>query len=432
MLNTFQQRLHAMLPRATHDESSRQEFAKSLKQFVQEALLSGLQPAFTRRAAPRFAKGAGHAPRDRREIRAAMEVDPYFQAYASTNRISQELMWGSVIDSLGRELPGLVAGAQALAQGTRAQLRIPERFEVPRYISALDIHCMPGGYATEAMPGDVNAGALYDRGAYLYCLGYAGPDNDDFGVSVCNYLKRNFPAFKPKRILDMGCTVGHSTLPYKKQFPDAEVWGIDVGAPVVRYAHARAAALGVEVNFAQMNAEATDFESGSFDLIVSHILLHETSAKAMPRIFNECFRLLAPGGYMIHADLPPFDKMDPFTQFILDNETWYNNEPFWGAMRDMDQIQLAVAAGFERADVKFSTAPMAILEAAASAAAGYTDAAANAVADRDFKAGEFAPGGGWEVLVATKSTAAAAARPAGQGASRPAATAGARAAAGAR
>ena len=56
---------------------------------------------------------------------------------------------------------------------------------------------------------------------------------------------------------------------------------------------------------------------------------------------------------MIHADLPPFDLMDPFTQFILDNETHYNNEPFWGAMRE-------------------------------------------------FKAGEYAPGGGWEVLIAQK------------------------------
>jgi SAM-dependent methyltransferase len=203
----------------------------------------------------------------------------------------------------------------------------------------------------------------------------------------------------------MGCTVGHSTLPYKERFPNAEVWGIDVGAPLVRYAHARAAALGCEVNFAQMNAEATEFEAGSFDLIVSHILLHETSAKAMPRIMRECHRLLAPGGYMIHADLPPFDKMDGFTQFILDNETWYNNEPFWGAMRDMDQIQLAVEAGFARDQVYFSTAPMAILEAAAKAAAGYTDEAANAVADRDFTAGEFAPGGGWEVLVGRKSPA---------------------------
>jgi hypothetical protein len=106
---------------------------------------------------------------------------------------------------------------------------------------------------------------------------------------------------------------------------------------------------------------------------------------------------------MIHADLPPFDLMDPFTQFILDNETWYNNEPFWGAMRDTDQVQLAKDAGFPPETIRFDTAPMAIMEFAAGEAAGYSQEAADAVADREFVAGEYAPGGGWEVLIARKA-----------------------------
>jgi SAM-dependent methyltransferase len=406
VLNTFQQAPHPMLPTSTHDEASRQEFAKSLKQFVQQGLLPGLQPVYAQRAAKAFEQANGHAPQDRRDIRQAMEPDLYFQHYAALNRISQEMLWNSVIDSVERQLPELNERAQALSAAASSELRIPADFVAPRYVTALDIHCMPGGYASEIVPGDVSVAALYDRGAYLYGMGFAGPLNDDMGRSVCNYVQRKLPGFKPRRILDMGCTVGHSTLPYKTLFPDAEVWGIDVGGPVVRYAHARAAALGVDVNFAQMNAEETDFEDGYFDLIVSHILLHETSGKAMPRIVRECHRLLAPGGYVIHADLPPFELMNPFTQFILDNETWYNNEPFWGAMREIDQIRLAVEAGFPEADVAFATAPMAIMESASEGATGYTDASASAVADREFTAGEFAPGGGWEVLVARKAVAA--------------------------
>jgi ubiquinone/menaquinone biosynthesis C-methylase UbiE len=170
----------------------------------------------------------------------------------------------------------------------------------------------------------------------------------------------------------------------------------------VTYAHARAGAMGLDVNFAQMNAEVTEFEDASFDLVVSHILLHETSGKAMPRVFEECYRVLRPGGYMIHADLPPFDLMDPFTQFILDNETYYNNEPFWGAMREMDQVELARKAGFAPNSVRFDTAPMAVMEYAAQQGSGYTEEAASSVADREFAAGEFAPGGGWEVLIARK------------------------------
>lgn len=406
MLNTFQQASHPVLPKATADEHARQEFAKSFKGFIQSSLLPGLFPVYHGRVSKTFEKAHGRPPQDRRDIRTGMVDDLYFQHYAAANRIAQELLWESVNVSVDRQLPALNAKAAELSAASKAQLVIPEGFEPPRYVTALDIHCMPGGYCSEVCEGDISVGALYDRGVFLYAMGYTGPDNDDMGRSVVNYLKRRMPDFQPRRILDMGCTVGHSTLPYKELFPEAEVWGIDVGAPVVRYAHARAAGMGLEVNFAQMNAEETTFPDGHFDLVVSHILLHETSGKAMPRIFAEAHRLLAPGGLMIHADLPPFDLMDPFTQFILDNETWYNNEPFWGAMRDMDQIELAERAGFDRATVKFETAPMAVMEFAA-AAEGYSQEASEAVADREFTAGEFAPGGGWEVLIARKADAQA-------------------------
>lgn len=401
MLNTFQQSWHAMLPSNTVDEDARQEFAKSLKQFIQQDILPGLGPVYQTRATRRFEREHGRTPKDRHDIRKAMVGDLYFQSYAAVNRISQELLWESVIDSIDHDLPRLRSEAQTQSQRNSGQLLIPDEFDVPRYVTALDIHCMPGGYAGDGQTSDIGLGILYDRGVYLYSMGYTGPNNDDLGRSVCNYIKRRLGGFTPSRILDLGCTVGHSTLPYKELFPDAEIWGVDVAAPQIRYAHARAGALGFDVNFAQMNAERTDFPDGHFDLIVSHILLHETSGKAMPKVFDECHRLLAPGGYMIHADLPPFDLMDPFTQFILDNETYYNNEPFWGAMRDMDQIDLAVKAGFERETIRFDTAPMAVMEFAA-AAAGYSEDAAGAVAERDFTAGEFAPGGGWEVLIAQK------------------------------
>jgi SAM-dependent methyltransferase len=400
MLNTFQQVDHPILPKPNMEERARQEFAKSFKQFVQQGLLPGLAPVFAGRAAPAFEKKHGKAPGDRFDIRKAMVADPYHQHYAAANRIAQELLWESVIDSIDRQLPAMIAEAKALSAKAKAPLDVDPDFKTPRYVTELDIHCMPGGYAGAAGPDDIATGALYDRGVYLYAMGYMGPFNDDMGRSVCNYVKRQLKGFQPKRILDMGCTVGHSTVPYKELFPDAEVIGIDVAGPQVRYAHARAAGLGQDVAFMQRNAEDTGFENESFDLIVSHILLHETSGKAMPKIIKECYRLLKPGGYMIHADLPPFAKFDPFAQFILDNETYYNNEPFWGAMRDLDQIALAKKAGFKEDSVKFDTAPMAVMEFAAGE--GYSEEKAAAVADREVTAGEYAPGGGWEVLVARK------------------------------
>ena len=402
VLNVFQQAIHPLLPLASHEERTRQDFAKGLRGYVQHRLLPGLTPLHRKLASDAARDGAPLA--DRHAIRERMVEEPYFQAYAATNRSAQELLWASVIDTIEREMPRLQREAARL-EGKVGTLALDPALEVPRYVTALDIHCMPGGYASGADPQQIAAGALYDRGVYLYSMGYIGPMNDDLGRSVANYIRRNLKGFAPKRILDMGCTTGHSTLPYKELFPDAEVWGIDVAAPQVKYAHLRAAGLGVDVNFAQMNAERTSFPDGHFDLVVSHILLHETSGRAMPHIFDECFRLLAPGGWMIHADLPPFDLMDPFTQFILDNETHYNNEPFWGAMREFDQVALATRAGFPAGSARFDTAPMAITEFAAQDAAGYDERSAEAITNREFKAGEYAPGGGWEVLIAQKPAA---------------------------
>ena len=294
MLNTFQQAAHKALPSATADEASRQEFAKSFKGFIQSTLLPGLTPVFGARVSHAFEKEHGRPPVDRRDIRKGMVRDIYFQHYAAANRIAQELLWESVSSSVDRQLPELNAAAAALSAASPAQLVIPDDFEAPRYVTALDIHCMPGGYCSEVCENDIAAGALYDRGVFLYAMGYTGPDNDDMGRSVVNYIKRKMPDFKPRRILDMGCTVGHSTVPYKELFPEAEVWGIDVGKPLIRYAHARAAAMGQDINFALMNAEETSFPDGHFDLVVSHILLHETSGKAMPRIFAEAHRVLRP------------------------------------------------------------------------------------------------------------------------------------------
>ena len=89
-------------------------------------------------------------------------------------------------------------------------------------------------------------------------------------------------------------------------FPDAHIHAIDIAAPFVRYGHARAESLGVGIHFSQQNAEQTDFEDESFDLIVSHILLHETSAKALRNILRECHRLLRPDGLMVHAEIPQY------------------------------------------------------------------------------------------------------------------------------
>ena len=176
-----------------------------------------------------------------------------------------------------------------------------------------------------------------------------GPKNGDMGRTAIAYLKKHYPNFKAKKILDMVCAVGHSTLPYLEGFPGAEVHALDVGAPMLRYAHARAESLGKTLHFSQQNAEHTDYPDGSFDMVVSHVLMHETSLKAMKNILRECHRLLKPGGWMFHVEVPfRYADLDCYDQFVRDWSTRSNAEPFWGTINELDLEKVVTAAGFPK------------------------------------------------------------------------------------
>jgi len=95
----------------------------------------------------------------------------------------------------------------------------------------------------------------------------------------------------------------------------------------------------------------------SFDLTVSHIVLHETSRSALRNIFAECYRLLAPGGLMLHIEQRQHDCMEPFEQFYYDWDTLNNHEPFWGTLHDTNLSAIATDVGFAADGVVQQMAP---------------------------------------------------------------------------
>jgi SAM-dependent methyltransferase len=356
------QQRHRMLVRGTHDELARQHLVNDLRVCLFDDVAPGNQAVYERRVAPRLRRELKRDPKDRHDVRRGMTPDPYYRLYCASLRASQEMMWDSVIDSVEREL---ALTAEAIARGNyRGTLATNPKLKIPAYHTAADIHLQPGGYHSALDDEDLSAGALYDRAVYLYARGGMGPWNDDLGQAVAAYVKKRFPKLAPKRILDMGCSVGHSTLAWKAAFAEADVHGIDLGSAMVRYAHARAGALGEIVHFSQQNAEKTNFPKGHFDLIVSHLFLHETSTSALVNILRESHRVLAPGGVMVHQDLPLDRGMKPFDSFRMDWEAYNNNETFVVALRDMDLVQLCRDQGFRRAFIAFAATPTALRDLA--------------------------------------------------------------------
>ena len=341
---------HAVLAQGNHDEHARQSYISDLRMHILGDIGLGMERVYESRVKPAFEREHRRPPRDEHEVRRAMMGDPYAKVWSSMIRSCQEMIWDSVIPSIERAQPDLNARVKSLIQhGTKARqgsLSLDPSVKVPRYLTASDIHLMPGNYHTEWAEGDVSQAALFDRGLYVYQAGLAGPTCDGNGRTIAELVRRRWPQFKPKAILDLGCTVGNNTLPHKHVFPEAKLHAIDVATPALRYAHARAESLGTAVHFHQMDAEKMSFDDNSFDLVVSCILFHETSRTALENIYAECHRVLRPGGLMLHMETPRAKGLTPFQAFHMNWDAHYNNEPFMQAWTNTDTDQTAVAAGF--------------------------------------------------------------------------------------
>jgi len=347
---------HAMMTDAHHDEVSRENFVQSLHFQVLNRLRAGNGQVFEANVLPVFTRANNRPPRTRREIRKDMAREPFHQMWSALRRTTQEMMWDAAGASATRDAPRLIKQAR-INGGARGSLKLDPVVKTPRYVSAVDIHCMPGNYHTSATEDDVYVASIYDRGVYALTQGFMGPYNDSAGHAVVSYLRRVHPDFSPRRILDIGCAVGHSTLPFCDAFPEADLFAIDVAAPMLRYGSARAKSLGKSVHFSQQNGEFMDFADNSIDLALTMIFLHELSTKAIRNIIREMHRVLRPGGMMINLEQPQYKGMALIEAYMRDWDTLNNNEPFWGTLHDMDLEALAVDAGFKRTSITQTMQP---------------------------------------------------------------------------
>jgi 2-polyprenyl-3-methyl-5-hydroxy-6-metoxy-1,4-benzoquinol methylase len=347
---------HPLLALATHDEASRQQFNVAFKQSLSRNLRSSQQRLFNEVVAPEVEHQSGHRPESREEIRAAMVKHPAWRSWSSLARSAQEHMWQAVGESIFRERQRLAATASDLTRKPRCggSLELDPKLTPPRGMAAVDVHLQTGGYLMDLGGGDVCAGAMYEQGGNLYSFGNGISRTDSKAAHVQSYIQERFPALKPRRILDMGCSAGSASVPYAQAFPDAEVHAIDVGSAMLRYAHARAEALGARVHFHQMDCAATRFADGYFDLVVSHNLMHEISDATRKGMLRDSWRLLAPGGVMVHQDVPlRFAQLTPVQQFDFSWDTLNNNEPYWEvyATADLAADMLAAGIPIERSHV---------------------------------------------------------------------------------
>ena len=337
---------HELQPRTDHEGMSRRLAVLACKRAIRGVLEKRLREDY------RDTIAARREPADAAELAEELEGLDSYKLWASANRASQDRMWRVLAAQIDADYPRIAERAAQLAQNAPGGLDITNDTDVPAYQTAHTVHGQPGGYMLERGDDDLAAGVLYEAGGNIYALGQGIGKKDSKGQRLIQFLRERFPALKPRRILEAGCAAGGQSADYPAAFPGADVHAVDLSPGMLRFAHARAAALGSKIQFHRMDAAATAFPDAGFDLIVSHNLFHEVAADHMPAILRECRRLLAPGGVCVHQDVPTqTHRLDAFSRFLSEWQKDNNDEPFWLDYANADLPALMIEAGFDPATV---------------------------------------------------------------------------------
>ncbi|MEE8306254.1 MAG: methyltransferase domain-containing protein, partial [Gammaproteobacteria bacterium] len=254
----------------------------------------------------------------------------------------QQLMWKQLQREFHGDADAYLAEMEAADKAGPGTLELDPEMELPEYTTH-EIHMQPGGYV-----GDPFAGHIYHYGTNNFWLGKNY--QDEMHGQLAEAVPTPPADGKVLRILDLGCSVGQMSIALKERYPDAEVWGIDVGGPMVRYAHMRAADLGVDVNFAQRLAEDTKFPDNHFDIVTSFLLFHEVTSEAAMRIIKEAHRITRPGGVFFARDPRVWDQMPATTGFQKWQRRWiwrWNHEVWMMDHLSNDYPAAFADAGFD-------------------------------------------------------------------------------------
>jgi ubiquinone/menaquinone biosynthesis C-methylase UbiE len=162
--------------------------------------------------------------------------------------------------------------------------------------------------------------------------------------------KRKLLANARGRVLEIGVGTGLSFPHYPA---DVEVTGVEPSAPMLRRAKQRAEELGLDVTLVQAPAEELPFHDGSFDTVVSLVVL--CTVRDQEAALAEMRRVLRPGGRLLFIEHVRSD--DPA---VARRQDRYARPWGWfacGCQPNRDTLAAIEHAGFEVVEVEHEERP---------------------------------------------------------------------------
>lgn len=314
-------------------ERARLDFADALMAFNSTGIGSGMVDYFESR------RPTETRPLDMADVRAIMEPSAVYKFAAFFERHNHALLFRNALDVLERQADEVHAWLDSCNQpGALGRLELDPDLPIPKYYEKVEIHTQPGSYHGPF------AGFLYHWMINPFLV------HRDRENQMGQALARGVPQQDYKRILDLGCGIGKSTLPYCDIYPDAEVHGLDYAAPMLKYAHKWAESQGKRVSYHQQHAETPQFPDESFDLVTAIWLFHEIPRASMDKVVREALRLLRPGGVFAIMESPPFAQLNshysPLTEFLIDSTGRRMMDPYIPMFFSLDREALLRSNGF--------------------------------------------------------------------------------------
>ena len=198
---------HSLALNKDLNQRARERFTSSMRAWVLTDLAAQMQADYEQASVD-----AGESHHSGEAVHQFLKERGLFKWYSSLRCATQELVWQSVLRAIESD-PDSVKSISAITSPQHGgSLALDEKAALPAYTDQMDVHLMPGNYQGGHSQG-AEAGVVYDNGLDVFSFGVMGKNLDDIGHSMANFTRLKWPDLHPKLIVDVGCTIGHNTLP---------------------------------------------------------------------------------------------------------------------------------------------------------------------------------------------------------------------------
>ena len=189
-----------------------------------------------------------------------------------------------------------------LAEMTNEHIVYPDYYKMPFHAYSEGNLCWPAAFESES--------ATYSTGLRVWPkenLTWEAAQ-DRLRSSFHQVLAEHGPQ-QVRNILDIGCSVGISTLALHRYYTNAQTTqvctkGLDMSPYMLTVAKMRDVK-GEITEWIHAKGEDTGLPAANFDLVTLQYAIHEMPDQATQAIFQEALRLLRPGGVLSIVDMNP-------------------------------------------------------------------------------------------------------------------------------